>query len=227
MEIPCTIKDRTFKRVLIDFGSSVSLMPLSIFKKLGIEKISGSGTKLKFADHTIKKSYGVAEDVLVEIENFSFPVDFQIMDIPEDEETPIILGRHFLLTSRCNFDIETGHLTLKYFDEEITLKVFEIKQPGAGENNKFSVGMVKVEGESKISKSLPEGVSGIISQVASIKIPKFSQEAKQGKKKVDKGEKMKVGSNVNHAVASALEGVEFWVAESTSNKVWKRKYVRG
>src|SRR4051812_10131440 len=30
MEIPCIINDRTFKKVLIDFGSSVSLMPLSI-----------------------------------------------------------------------------------------------------------------------------------------------------------------------------------------------------
>ena len=89
---PCTIKDITFKRVMVDSGSSVSLMSLSIFKKLGIEKISGSGTKLKFADHTIKQSYGMAEDVLVEINNFVFPFDFQIMDIIEDEETIIILG---------------------------------------------------------------------------------------------------------------------------------------
>ncbi|XP_058771913.1 uncharacterized protein LOC131645257 [Vicia villosa] len=36
--IPCTIKNRTFMKVLIDSGASVSLMPLSTFKKLGIEK---------------------------------------------------------------------------------------------------------------------------------------------------------------------------------------------
>ena len=91
----------------------MSLIPLSIFKKLGIEKISGSGTKLKFADHTIKQSYGIAKDVLVEIDSFVFPIDFHIIDIPEDEETHIILGRPFLLTSQCNFDIETVNLTLK------------------------------------------------------------------------------------------------------------------
>ena len=107
-------------------------MPLSIFKKLGIEKISESGTKLKFIDQTIKQSYGIIEDALVEIENFVFPVDFQIMDIPEDEDTLIILGRPFLLTSRCNFDIETGNLTLKSFDGEITLMVLEIKKQGVG-----------------------------------------------------------------------------------------------
>ena len=75
-------------------------MPLSIFKKLGIEKISRSGTKLKFVDHAISQSYGIAKDVLVEIENFVIPVDFQITDILEDEKTPIILSRPFLPSSR-------------------------------------------------------------------------------------------------------------------------------
>ena len=42
--ISCTLKYKTFKRVLIGSSSSVSLMPLSIFKKLGIEKINESGT---------------------------------------------------------------------------------------------------------------------------------------------------------------------------------------
>ncbi|XP_058742376.1 uncharacterized protein LOC131614854 [Vicia villosa] len=74
--IPCTINDRTFKKVLIDYGSSVSLMPLSLLKKLGIGKIRESGTKMKFVDHTIKYSYGIGKDVLVEIDKFVFPVDF-------------------------------------------------------------------------------------------------------------------------------------------------------
>ena len=51
--IPCTVKGKTFK-VLIDSGFSVSLVPLSICQRLGIEKIRRSGTKLKFVDHTIK-----------------------------------------------------------------------------------------------------------------------------------------------------------------------------
>ncbi|XP_050909358.1 uncharacterized protein LOC127123153 [Lathyrus oleraceus] len=37
--IPCTIGDRSFKKALIDLGASVSLMPLSIYKRLGIGKI--------------------------------------------------------------------------------------------------------------------------------------------------------------------------------------------
>ncbi|XP_050908903.1 uncharacterized protein LOC127122645 [Lathyrus oleraceus] len=34
--IPCIIGDRKFKKALIDLGASVSLMPLFIYKKLGI-----------------------------------------------------------------------------------------------------------------------------------------------------------------------------------------------
>ncbi|XP_050890639.1 uncharacterized protein LOC127096060 [Lathyrus oleraceus] len=123
--VPCTIKDITFKKVVIDSGASVSLMPLSIYQRLGIGNISDTRTNLKFADHSIKNAYGITEDVLVTIEEFSFLVDFVIIDIPEDEETPIILGRSFLRASRCNFDIDHGTLTLKVYDDEITLNVIE------------------------------------------------------------------------------------------------------
>ncbi|XP_050919657.1 uncharacterized protein LOC127137219 [Lathyrus oleraceus] len=123
--IPCTIKDKTFKKVLIDSRASVSLMPLSIYQRLGIRNVSDTRKNLQFADHSIKNAYGIAEDVLVTIEKFSFPVDFVIIDIPEDEETPIILGQPFMRTSRCNFDIDHGTLALKVYDEEITLNVLK------------------------------------------------------------------------------------------------------
>src|SRR4051812_2758674 len=38
----------------------------------------------------------ITYQMLVEVDKFVFPVDFHIMDIPEDEETPILLGRPFL-----------------------------------------------------------------------------------------------------------------------------------
>src|ERR1051325_7147381 len=127
------------------------------------------------------------------------------MDIPEDEETPITLDRPFLLTSRCNFDIETGNLTINFFYEEITLQVLEIKKQGAGGKNKSFVGMIKVEGENKMEKSFPKEVLGIISQVASITNPKFTQVVKKRRKQVYKSENMEVGKNKNHTVASDFD----------------------
>ncbi|XP_050896727.1 uncharacterized protein LOC127103517 [Lathyrus oleraceus] len=97
--VSCIIKERTFKKVLIDFRASVSLMPLSIYHKLGIKNFSDTKTNLKFMDHPRKDAYGIAEDIWVTIEDLSFPFDFVILYIPEDEETSIILGRPFMQTS--------------------------------------------------------------------------------------------------------------------------------
>ncbi|XP_058747415.1 uncharacterized protein LOC131620376 [Vicia villosa] len=215
--IPCTIKNITFKKVLLDSGSSVSLMPLSIFKKLELEKISESKTQLRFADHTIKKSYGVAENVLVEVDKFVFPVDFHIMDIPEDEETPILLGRPFLLTGRCNFDIEKGTLTLKSFDEEVTLKMLGVKKNRGVVNDQTSGGMTESEEKDKKPKQLQEKVSSIASRVEPTHIA-----IKCSKKK--KGEKLNEGSELKRKVVHTFHHHEFLVAEVKSNQVWKRKY---
>ncbi|XP_050889921.1 uncharacterized protein LOC127095249 [Lathyrus oleraceus] len=141
--ISCIIKERMFKKVLIDSGASVSLMPLSIYHKLGIMNVSSTRKNLKFADHSIKNAYGMAEDVLVTIGELSFPVDFVIIDIHEDEETPIVLGRPFTRTSRCNLDMDQGTLTLKVHDDEITLNDIEKRKLEVEKEHHYQVGMIR------------------------------------------------------------------------------------
>ncbi|XP_050878163.1 uncharacterized protein LOC127081982 [Lathyrus oleraceus] len=121
--IPCTIRDRSFNKALIDLGVSVSLMPLSIYKKLGIGVVQDTRMTLQFADHSVKKPYGIVEDVLVKIDKFVFLVDFVILEMPEDGEIPLILGRPFLETGRCLLNIEEGTMTLKVYDEELKIDV--------------------------------------------------------------------------------------------------------
>ncbi|XP_050876337.1 uncharacterized protein LOC127080047 [Lathyrus oleraceus] len=121
--IPCTIGDRSFNKALIDLGASVSLMPLSIYKKLGIGAVQDTRMTLQFADHSVKKPYGIVKDVLVKIDKFVFPVDFVILEMPKDEEIPLILGRPFLETGRCVINIEEGTMTLKVYDEELKINV--------------------------------------------------------------------------------------------------------
>ena len=73
--------------------------------------------------------------------------------------------------------------------------------------------MIRVEGEDNNSKSLPEEVSGKISQVASIKIPKLSQQGKKKKKKEHRAENMEVGSGWKHKWVDTFYLNEFWFAE--------------
>ncbi|XP_050897251.1 uncharacterized protein LOC127104081 [Lathyrus oleraceus] len=117
--IPCIIGDRKFKKALINLGASVSLMPLSIYKKLGISTIQDTRMTLQFVDRSIRRPYGIVKDVLVKIDKFVFPVDFVILEIPEDEEIPLILSRPLLEAGRCMIDIEEGTMILKVYDEEL------------------------------------------------------------------------------------------------------------
>ncbi|XP_050895624.1 uncharacterized protein LOC127102275 [Lathyrus oleraceus] len=121
--IPSTIGDRKFKKDMIDLGASVSLMPLSIYTKLGIGTVQDIRMTLQFADRSIRRPYVIVEDVLVKIDKFVFPVDFVILEMPEDEEIPLILGRPFLEIGRCMIDIDEGTMTLKVYDEELKIYV--------------------------------------------------------------------------------------------------------
>ncbi|GKB34358.1 MAK10-like protein [Tanacetum coccineum] len=51
---------------------------------------------------------GIAEDVLVEIAGFIYPVDFMILDIKEDKKRPFILGTPFLTTAKAKIRFDKG-----------------------------------------------------------------------------------------------------------------------
>ncbi|XP_073224795.1 uncharacterized protein [Cicer arietinum] len=123
--IPCAIGNRTFGKALCDLGASVSLMPLSIYKKLGIGKVKDTQLMLQFADRSMKHPYGVVEDVLVKVDKFIFPVDFVVLDMEEDNDIPLILGRPFLATGRAMIDVADGTLTFKVNEETITFNILK------------------------------------------------------------------------------------------------------
>ncbi|XP_050895560.1 uncharacterized protein LOC127102202 [Lathyrus oleraceus] len=51
--IPCTIGDKSYINALIDLGASVSLMSLSIYKRLGIGKMQDTRMTLQFVDTSL------------------------------------------------------------------------------------------------------------------------------------------------------------------------------
>ncbi|XP_038902502.1 uncharacterized protein LOC120089161 [Benincasa hispida] len=71
---------------LCDLGASINLMPLSIFKKLGIGIAQPTSVTLQLADRTIKYPKGKIEDVMVKVDIFIFPADFIILDYEADNE---------------------------------------------------------------------------------------------------------------------------------------------
>ena len=65
------------------------------------------------------------EDVLVKVDKFIFPAYFIVLDMEEDKEIPIILGRPFLTTSRAMIDVQRGELKLRVQDDEVKFNVFK------------------------------------------------------------------------------------------------------
>ncbi|GKV11522.1 hypothetical protein SLEP1_g22775 [Rubroshorea leprosula] len=94
-------------------------------KKLGLGEPSPTTVSLQLANRSIKYLRGVVEDVLVKVDQFIFPVDFIVLDMKEDFEMPLILGRPFLATGRALIDVQQGKLSLRIHDEEIVFNVFD------------------------------------------------------------------------------------------------------
>jgi hypothetical protein len=123
--IPCSIGKVKVERALCDLGASINLMPLSMVKKLGCGEPKPTKMTLTLADRSITYPYGVLEDVLVKVNDLFFPADFVILDMNEDAEIPLLLGRPFLATGRALIDVELGELMLRFQDEQVIFNVFE------------------------------------------------------------------------------------------------------
>ncbi|GJX91890.1 putative reverse transcriptase domain-containing protein [Tanacetum coccineum] len=71
---------------------------------------------------TMKYPKGIAKKLLVVIGKFVFPVDFIILDIPEDIKVPLILRRSFLSTAHAKIDVFKRNITLRIREEKIIFK---------------------------------------------------------------------------------------------------------
>ena len=64
------------------------------------------------------------EYVFVEVDKIIFPTYFIVIDMEEDKDVPIILGRPFLATRRALIDMQKRELRLRVQVEEVTFNVF-------------------------------------------------------------------------------------------------------
>nr|GEW88609.1 RNA-directed DNA polymerase, eukaryota [Tanacetum cinerariifolium] len=110
--LPCFIHNVYFDKALVDLGASVSVMLFSTYTNLGLGILSHTRLTIKLADRTIKQPRGIAENMLVRIGKFIFPIDFIILDVPVDDDVPLILGRPFLSIAYSKIDVYKRKFTL-------------------------------------------------------------------------------------------------------------------
>nr|GEV37650.1 reverse transcriptase domain-containing protein [Tanacetum cinerariifolium] len=105
--------------ILADLDASINLMPLSVWNKLSLPKLSPTCITLELTDRSISRPVGVAEDVFVKVGTFHFPADFVVIDFDADPRVPLILGRSFLKTGRALINVFERELTLREYSQEV------------------------------------------------------------------------------------------------------------
>ncbi|XP_070002873.1 uncharacterized protein LOC142165882 [Nicotiana tabacum] len=125
--ISCSVGSTKFEKSLCDLCVSINLIPLSIFKKFAREigPIRSVPMSLQMADQTIIIPERIVKDVLVRVDKFVFLVDFIVMNMEENKEAPLILGKPFLATGRDILDIQKSQLVLIVWEERVVFKMKE------------------------------------------------------------------------------------------------------
>ena len=85
---------------LCDLGASINLMPLSMFKQLGVGEVRKTMVTLQLVARSHAYHEGKIDDVLVKVDKFIFLVDFLVLNFEADKKVQIILARPFLLKER-------------------------------------------------------------------------------------------------------------------------------
>ncbi|GJV35449.1 putative reverse transcriptase domain-containing protein [Tanacetum coccineum] len=103
--------------------AGISLMSYLIFLKLNLGELKPTLMCIELANKSTQIPKGVAENVIVKIDRFVFPVDFIVLDMKEDHKIPIILGRLFLATTHAMIDVFNKKISFKVGDETITFNI--------------------------------------------------------------------------------------------------------
>ncbi|GJU16282.1 reverse transcriptase domain-containing protein [Tanacetum coccineum] len=117
--IPCALQELNRTSALADSGANINLLPHSIYKKLELEALNPTRMTLELANRSITHPMGIAEDVVVRVDGFTFLADFVVVNFEPDLRVPIILGRLFLRTAKALIDLYEEKLTLRVVKDEL------------------------------------------------------------------------------------------------------------
>ncbi|XP_021305504.1 uncharacterized protein LOC110431123 [Sorghum bicolor] len=116
--ITCSIGTQHFDHALCDLGASVSVMPKSVFDRLNFTNLEPTNMTLQLADSSIRYLAGIAQDIPVRIRGYYVPMDFVVLNMELTKETPLILGRPLLSTTKAQIDVGAGEIRFNINGQE-------------------------------------------------------------------------------------------------------------
>lgn len=132
--------------------------------------------KIRLADMSVRRPIGILENVNVRIGRFSFPTYFLVIDMVEDLDAPIILGRPFLNMAKVPIDVFSKTIAFKSGKETLTF----ILKPSYSEEEQLcsisSPSMIPVPSELPTTSESQETVDIEIDVIFSSPIPPYLNE---------------------------------------------------
>nr|GEZ91376.1 reverse transcriptase domain-containing protein [Tanacetum cinerariifolium] len=135
-------------KALANLGSSINLMPLSVWKKLGLPELISTRMTLERANRAICTLAKIARDIFVLVGKFTFPANFVIVDYKRDPRVPLILGRPFLRTTRALIEVHVEVMILRDGDERLTLNMTHDTSSYSNQPQKESINMINIFNDS-------------------------------------------------------------------------------
>ncbi|GJR96596.1 putative reverse transcriptase domain-containing protein [Tanacetum coccineum] len=126
--IPCKLANSVEYLALADLGASINLMSYSLYAALSGTTLKPTKMSIRLANHTYQYPMGVAENMLVQVGKFVFPVDFVILQMEEDDRVPLILRRPFLHTANAIIRVKNKELNLGIREDRATFHIDKAMQ---------------------------------------------------------------------------------------------------
>ncbi|GJU83978.1 reverse transcriptase domain-containing protein [Tanacetum coccineum] len=133
--IPCALQELDRTNALANSGASIIVLPHSIYKQLGLGALKPTRMTLELANRSVTHPMGIAEDVVVRVDGFTFLADFVMVNFEPYPRVPIILGRPFLRTAKALIDLYEEKLTLRVGSDEL---VFYAENFEKSKNKQFA-----------------------------------------------------------------------------------------
>nr|XP_025670371.1 uncharacterized protein LOC112770180 [Arachis hypogaea] len=146
----CMNKERINKLEIILLGSSISALMGPIPENCGdhgpcLVSCTINGVQFVDSDKSIISVADIAEDVLVSIKGFIFPIDFYILEMPPNDSgkpSSILLGWPFLKTSRFKLDAFSDTYSFEIDGRAVSFKLDEVMKHPLEDHSIFRCDMI-------------------------------------------------------------------------------------
>ncbi|GJV24332.1 putative ribonuclease H-like domain-containing protein [Tanacetum coccineum] len=110
--LPVRVNKTTQMSALADTGSSISVLPFILYKNLGLGDLRPYYSNLTMADNRQAKAMREVRNVRIQIGYQAYLTNFLVLDIPVDNELPLLLGHPFLRTCGVIIDMRRGTMII-------------------------------------------------------------------------------------------------------------------